>query len=69
MAIETKKTIRDVVWEDIELTDNEVKIIDSEPFQRLRGIKQLGMVYLVYPCATHTRFEHSLGTLAGNVLI
>ena len=69
MAIKTKRTIRDVIWGDIELTEDEMKIVDSEPFQRLRGIKQLGMAYLVYPCATHTRFEHSLGTLAAAKLM
>ena len=39
-----------------------LKVLDSEPFQRLRYVRQLGHAYLVYPGATHTRFEHALGT-------
>lgn len=37
------------------------KVTDTEEFQRLRSVKQLGMVHYVYPGAVHTRFEHSLG--------
>ena len=39
-------------------------LIDSAPLQRLRGVRQLGLAHLVYPGATHTRFEHSLGVYA-----
>jgi HD superfamily phosphohydrolase len=56
------KLLRDAVHGDIELEPLEVELIDTPEFQRLRGIKQLGTACLVYPSATHTRFEHSLGT-------
>ncbi|MBU2647850.1 HD domain-containing protein [bacterium] len=38
------------------------RLIDLEVFQRLRGIRQLSTLYLVFPGATHTRFEHSVGS-------
>ncbi|ADG13671.1 HD domain-containing protein [Methanocaldococcus infernus] len=57
------KVIRDSIHKDIYLSETEIKIIDSEEFQRLRNIKQTGLTYLVYPSANHTRFEHSIGTL------
>ncbi|ABO09479.1 HD domain-containing protein [Pyrobaculum calidifontis] len=59
-----KKAIRDPIHGFIKLTEEEVKFIDGEPLvQRLRYVKQLGFVYLVYPTATHTRFDHSLGVM------
>jgi len=61
--------IRDPLYAFIRFSADERKIIDSRPFQRLRNIHQLAMTFLVYPGATHTRFEHSLGVmeLAGRV--
>ncbi|MHC1591510.1 MAG: HD domain-containing protein, partial [Candidatus Helarchaeales archaeon] len=58
-----KKAIYDNVHGYIDLYQPEIMIINSELFQRLRGILQLGMGNLVYPGATHTRFAHSLGVL------
>jgi HD superfamily phosphohydrolase len=55
--------LRDPVHGDIELSRDELRLVDTAPFQRLRGIKQLGSASLVYPGAVHTRFEHSIGTL------
>jgi len=57
------KVIRDSIHKDIYVNEDELKVIDSEEFQRLRNIKQTGLTYLVYPSANHTRFEHSLGTM------
>lgn len=55
--------IRDPVHGDLYLTDEEMALLDTAAMQRLRGVRQLGTAYLVYPGAQHTRFEHSLGTL------
>lgn len=60
---------RDPIHTFIRADDDERKVIDSAPVQRLRHIHQLAMTYLVYPGATHRRFEHSLGVmdLAGRI--
>jgi hypothetical protein len=61
--------IRDPIHTFIKVDNREREIIDSRPFQRLRNIHQLALSHLVYPGATHRRFEHSLGVmdLAGRV--
>lgn len=55
------KLIRDPLWDTIRLDPTAVRIVDTAEFQRLRYIKQLGLAHLVYPGATHTRFDHALG--------
>ena len=61
--------IRDPIHVFVWLNSDERKVLDSRPFQRLRHIHQLALTSLVYPAATHKRFEHSLGVmeLAGRV--
>jgi len=54
--------IRDTIHGDITLSREEMTVVDTPEFQRLRYIHQLGTSYLVFPGAHHTRFEHSLGT-------
>jgi HD superfamily phosphohydrolase len=48
---------------DVKLTELEAAITRTRVFQRLFYLKQLGLVYLVYPCATHTRAGHSIECL------
>ena len=61
--------IRDPIHIFVRLDSDERAVVDSRPFQRLRHIHQLALTYLLYPAATHKRFEHSLGVmeLAGRV--
>src|SRR5437867_8787671 len=54
--------IRDPLWNNIPLDDLAMRLVDTSAFQRLRYVRQLGLAFLVYPGATHTRFEHALGT-------
>jgi HD superfamily phosphohydrolase len=56
-------TIRDPIHNDIKLDALEKAIIDTRIFQRLRYIKQNGLLHFVFPGAVHTRFAHSVGTM------
>jgi HD superfamily phosphohydrolase len=58
---DTGKLVRDPLWNTIRLDPSAVRIVDTPEFQRLRYIRQLGLAHLVYPGATHTRFDHALG--------
>lgn len=55
------KTIKDSVHDHIGIDGVALDLLDTPAVQRLRHIRQLGTVHLVYPSANHTRFEHSLG--------
>ncbi len=54
--------LRDPVWNNIRVDELTLALLDTDVVQRLRYVRQLGWTYLVYPGATHTRFEHALGT-------
>ena len=63
------KDLNDSIWGTISLTAIECLLIDSPIFQRLRRIKQLGCVHWVYPGASHSRFEHTLGVLHNSQIL
>lgn len=58
------KRIYDPVHHFIELSDAEAALLDSKVMQRLRRLRQLGLAYLAFPSAEHSRFSHALGALA-----
>ena len=56
------KYIKDPIYSDyLKFYQDELDFIDHPYFKRLKKIKQLGSLHEVFPSATHTRFEHSLG--------
>ncbi|MEO7795833.1 MAG: HD domain-containing protein [Thermoanaerobaculia bacterium] len=57
-------TLRDPIHGFIETDALEAALVDSRPLQRLRFIHQLGLTFLVYPGAEHSRFSHVLGAMA-----
>lgn len=56
-------TIKDPVHGHIPITQIEKEILTLDILTRLRGVKQMGLLYLDYPGATHTRYEHSIGVM------
>ena len=63
MAIKHHHELRDPVHSFVTMTTYERAVVNSRPVQRLRHISQLALSSLVYPGATHRRFEHSLGVM------
>jgi HD superfamily phosphohydrolase len=68
MSLDTREC-NDIVHTSVSIPPAVQIILDSPPVQRLVNLKQLGCAFNTYPCATHTRKEHSLGVmeLAGKV--
>ena len=58
-----RKAIRDPIHGLVPRSNEEIRLMNTVVFQRLRRIRQLAMAHLVYPGATHTRFEHCVGTM------
>jgi HD superfamily phosphohydrolase len=58
------KRIYDPVHHFIELSEAEARLLDSPVMQRMRRLRQLGLAYLAFPSAEHSRFSHALGAFA-----
>jgi HD superfamily phosphohydrolase len=58
------KRIFDPIHHFIELDAGEVGLLETPAMQRTRRLRQLGLAYLAYPSAEHSRFSHALGALA-----
>ncbi|MDB5041693.1 MAG: hypothetical protein JWN27_2419 [Candidatus Eremiobacteraeota bacterium] len=58
------KRIYDPIHGFIELDEGEVGLLSAAVVQRLRRLRQLGLAYLAFPSAEHSRFSHALGALA-----
>jgi HD superfamily phosphohydrolase len=58
------KRIFDPIHHFIELSTAEARLLDLPVVQRLRRLRQLGLAYLAFPSAEHSRFSHALGALA-----
>ena len=61
--VRDKKVIRDAVLDLNLFSKYEINLLDLPIVQRLRRIYQTGFAYLLYPSATHNRFEHTLGVI------
>ncbi|WP_298666440.1 HD domain-containing protein [uncultured Methanofollis sp.] len=63
MVKKNNHEVRDPIYAFVHMDSDERQVLNSAPVQRLRHIHQLALTYLVYPGATHRRFEHSLGVM------
>lgn len=58
-----RHTIQDPIHGAITFGRIERAIIDHGLFQRLHGLRQNSLLYLIFPSANHTRFDHSIGVM------
>ena len=63
MGLEIQRRIRDNLYGSIDVSILEGEVIAHPIFQRLRRIKQTAFLNLVFPGASHSRLEHSLGVM------
>lgn len=60
------KVINDPIWKVFSLPNSVLPLVELPLLQRLRRVRQLGLVHLVYPGGHHSRFEHSLGAMCAS---
>ena len=63
MSLHFEASIRDPIHGLIPLTACERELLRTRPLSRMRGVRQMGMAYVIYPGAHHTRFEHMIGAM------
>ncbi len=63
MNLEIRRRIRDNLYGSIDVSLLEGEVISHPMFQRLRRVKQTAFLNLIFPGASHSRFEHSLGVM------
>ncbi len=63
MVLHFSDSIRDPIHGLIPLTSCERDFLRTRALSRLRGVRQMGMAYVIYPGAHHTRFEHVIGAM------
>lgn len=69
MTLHFTDSVRDPIHGLIPLTACERDLLRTRPLSRLRGVRQMGMAYVIYPGAHHTRFEHIIGAMHTSWLI
>lgn len=69
MTLRFTDSVRDPIHGLIPLTACERDLLRTRPLSRLRGVRQMGMAYVIYPGAHHTRFEHVIGAMHTSWLI
>lgn len=63
VSLKRIRTVHDSIHEHMRFSAEEWLIVDHPLFQRLRWISQTGLLSLIFPSATHSRFSHSLGVV------
>lgn len=63
LSLHFTDSVRDPIHGLIPLTACERDLLRTRPLSRLRGVRQMGMAYVIYPGAHHTRFEHVMGAM------